>query len=65
MIMIQSHTIDNNVIQNIKKRQNVNHIRFYNWIPGGSGNFEKTQADGRYRENCTTYRVKSIFNRLL
>ncbi|MFX1383124.1 MAG: hypothetical protein ACFFBP_11840 [Promethearchaeota archaeon] len=56
MITIQSHAIDSKVIQDIKDHQIIHHDRYYRWIPAGSGNFEKTQKDGRYRENCNTYR---------
>ncbi len=56
MIAIQSHAITSKVIQDIKQHQTIDYENFSNWIPAGSGNFEKTKTDGWYRENCNTYR---------
>ena len=56
MIAIKSHAITNKVIQDIKQHQTIDYESFSNWIPTGSGNFEKTKTDGRYRKNCNTYR---------
>jgi len=56
LIAIQSHAITSKVIQDIKQHQTIDYENFSNWIPAGSGNFEKTKTDGWYRENCNTYR---------
>lgn len=49
----------NLVIKRIKRYQKLDFERISNWIPAGSGNYEKTQDDGRYRESCNTYRGES------
>ncbi len=56
--MIEIHTapITNNVRNKIKNLQKADYKNYFNWRPAGSGNFEKTKTDGRYRENCNTYR---------
>ena len=56
MLEIQSQPIISDVIKKVKSHQRLEFENFSNWIPAGSGNFEKTITDGRYRENCNTYR---------
>ncbi len=46
----------NKLINQIKKNQKLEFKRLANWVIAGSGNFEKTQTDGRYRDNCNTFR---------
>jgi len=53
---IQPQVITSEVIKKIKEHQKIGFERFSNWIPVGSGNYEKTQDDGRYRDNCNEYR---------
>jgi hypothetical protein len=48
-----------NVIDQIKENQTLEFERIANWIIAGSGNFEKTHDDGRYRDNCNTFRGAS------
>ncbi|MBN1802555.1 MAG: hypothetical protein JW891_13670 [Candidatus Lokiarchaeota archaeon] len=43
----------------MKKGEKLEFERLGNWIIAGSGNYEKTQSDGRYREICNTYRGAS------
>lgn len=74
MIEIQSQPITSEIIKKVKTHQKIDFESFSNWIPAGTGNFEKTKVDGRYRENCNTYRdtitcedhrlesIKLIFN---
>ncbi|MFW9969697.1 MAG: hypothetical protein ACFFDF_05810 [Candidatus Odinarchaeota archaeon] len=74
MIEILRQPFLTKVIKKIKDHQKVEFEKFSYWIPAGSGNFEKTKQDGRYRENCNTYRdtitcedhriesIKLIFN---
>ena len=52
----QSQAITSEVIKKIKEHQKLGFENFSNWIPVGSGNYEKTQDDGRYRDNCNEYR---------
>ncbi|MBN1803504.1 MAG: hypothetical protein JW891_18485 [Candidatus Lokiarchaeota archaeon] len=40
----------------MKKGEKLEFERLGNWVIAGSGNYEKTQIDGRYRESCNTYR---------
>jgi len=47
------------VIDQIKENQTLEFERIANWIIAGSGNFEKTHDDGRYRDNCNTFRGAS------
>ena len=56
MLAIKTSVNTNEVIKNIKDHQKLEFESFSNWIPAGSGSFEKTRVDGRYRENCNTYR---------
>ena len=56
MLAIKTNVITNEVIQKIKTHQKIGYEKYSNWIPAGSGNFEKTKTDGRYRQNCNTYR---------
>ena len=56
MLTLKSKPIENNVIKKIKAHQKVGFEKFSNWIPVGSGNYEKKQDDGRYRDNCNEYR---------
>jgi hypothetical protein len=49
----------NNIINRIKENQSLDFEKVANWIVAGSGNYEKTQTDGRYRENCNTFREAS------
>jgi len=63
------------IINQISHNKKIEFQRIGNWILAGSGNYEKTQHDGRYRESCNTYRgaktcedhkmeaVKPIFTR--
>ncbi len=48
-----------NIVENIKENQHLDFEKIGNWIVAGSGNFEKTQTDGRYRDNCNTFREAS------
>jgi len=48
-----------NIIDQIKENQTLEFEKVGNWIVAGSGNFEKTQTDGRYRDNCNTFREAS------
>ena len=36
----------------VKEFAKLSYEKFYNWIPTGSGNYENTKTDGKYRENC-------------
>ena len=49
----------NNIINHIKENQSLDFEKVANWIVAGSGNYEKIQTDGRYRENCNTFREAS------
>ncbi len=56
MITVQTNLITNDTIQKIKEHQKIHFEKLGNWIVAGSGNYEKTQNDGRYRTNCNTYK---------
>ena len=56
MLVIKTNVNTNNVIRKIKAYQKTEYEDYFNWIPAGSGNFERTKTDGRYRSNCNTYR---------
>lgn len=56
MLAVQPKPITNDAIKKIKSHQEADYEAFSSWVPAGSGNFEKTRTDGRYRKNCNTYR---------
>ena len=56
MLAIKTKVNTKEVIKNIKEHQKLEFESFSNWIPAGTVNFEKTRVDGRYRENCNTFR---------
>ena len=43
-------------IKKIREVETRKDISYGNWILVGSGNYERIKDDGRYRENCNTYR---------
>lgn len=56
ILTLKPRFLTSEVIKRIKAHQKLGFKKFSNWVPVGSGNFEKTQDDGRYRENCNEYR---------
>ena len=56
MLTIKTNVNSNEVINKIKTHQKIEFEDYSNWIPAGSGNFERTKTDGRYRSNCNTFR---------
>ena len=56
MLAIKTNVNSSEVINKIKTHQKTEFEDYSNWIPAGSGNFERTESDGRYRSNCNTYR---------
>lgn len=59
MLSVKNNPVQNNAISWIKENQKREFERLANWIIAGSGNYEKIQEDGRYRENCNTFREAS------
>lgn len=59
MITIKPTFFENEWLKRIKTSQKKEFQRIGNWIVAGSGNYEKYQIDGRYRENCNTFREAS------
>lgn len=59
MIANSQVTNKSKIIDQIKNNQKLEFKRLANWIIAGSGNYEKTQTDGRYRDNCNTFREAS------
>ncbi|TKJ23162.1 MAG: hypothetical protein CEE42_12235 [Promethearchaeota archaeon Loki_b31] len=56
MLLLETNINSSKIIQKIKNEQNIKFEQLENWIVAGSGNYEKTQNDGRYRSSCNTYR---------
>ena len=56
MLLLDANVISSDTIQKIKNEQSIPFERLENWVIAGSGNYEKTTNDGRYRSNCNTYR---------
>ena len=56
MLLLETNIILSETIQKIKDEQSIKFERLENWVIAGSGNYEKTTNDGRYRSNCNTYR---------
>jgi hypothetical protein len=48
------HKLSKDTIEKVQKYREIPFERFSNWIEAGSGNYEKTRSDGRYRDNCNT-----------
>ena len=46
-----------NTVEQVKKYRYIPFEKFGNWIEVGSGNYEKLSDDGRYRENCNSFRL--------
>ena len=51
------YKLSNTTVEKIKRYPTLSFNEFGNWIEAGSGNFEKTQDDGRYRDNCNTFHL--------
>jgi hypothetical protein len=55
--MVPVYKLSNSTIEKVKKYTTIPFEKFGNWIEAGSGNFEKTREDGRYRENCNSFHL--------
>jgi len=52
------HKVSRATIERLRSYRRVPFERFSNWIEAGSGNYEKTQTDGRYRESCNKFHLE-------
>jgi len=53
-----TNKISNETASRVSELSKMSYEVFYSWIPAGSGNYENTVIDGRYRENCNTRNIK-------
>lgn len=52
------YKLSNDIVEKVKEYPSIPFENYSNWIEAGSGNFEITQDDGRYRESCNKFHLE-------